>query len=395
MAGTAGRGTPHPGGCRSHRGLPRQDRFVSLTLTSADVERLQAALTTLLSPLQYEQLDEWRTAARKAIEPLVGADKSTFVLPLEGEPLIQCDAADQAAYTAYMEYYIQLDTGFHVTRRERNLEVSHAAMVYDYATISRSELYNDWACRYGMLTPLAMAIDVTASPYPATLSFHCQTERPPDSLSPKMAVLHLLLPAFKAGVFTCCQVAGQRATFVGLIDQLPGGIAAYDGSGRLVHQNPALTRLLMSEPQAALVRTELERTASLVGAVGTRSKLKSRARSLSEPVQRRIRTARSQYIIRGSYVGHDLLPRPAVVIVFLEDTSAESLTSAELATQYGLTARELQVAGLLAQGRSSAQVARELSFTVHTARRHTEHVLLKLGLHSRAEVGAKLRARPP
>jgi DNA-binding CsgD family transcriptional regulator len=29
--------------------------------------------------------------------------------------------------------------------------------------------------------------------------------------------------------------------------------------------------------------------------------------------------------------------------------------------------------------------------SIHTARRHVEHVLLKLGVHSRAAVGARLR----
>ena len=45
----------------------------------------------------------------------------------------------------------------------------------------------------------------------------------------------------------------------------------------------------------------------------------------------------------------------------------------------------------LNQGRSNADLARSLGVSIHTARRHVEHVLVKLGLHSRAAVGAKLR----
>ena len=79
---------------------------MSLTLSSTDVARLETALATLLSPLTFEGINQWRSAAREAIEPLVGADKSTSVLPLPGEALIQCDAADEPAYQDYLAHYI-------------------------------------------------------------------------------------------------------------------------------------------------------------------------------------------------------------------------------------------------------------------------------------------------
>jgi len=44
----------------------------------------------------------------------------------------------------------------------------------------------------------------------------------------------------------------------------------------------------------------------------------------------------------------------------------------------------------MAQGHSNAQVARLLGISLHTARRHAEHVLMKLDVHSRAAVGGKL-----
>jgi hypothetical protein len=48
------------------------------------------------------------------------------------------------------------------------------------------------------------------------------------------------------------------------------------------------------------------------------------------------------------------------------------------------------VALLLAEGKSDAEIARELVISWHTARRHVEKVLLKLGVHSRAEAGARI-----
>jgi DNA-binding CsgD family transcriptional regulator len=59
--------------------------------------------------------------------------------------------------------------------------------------------------------------------------------------------------------------------------------------------------------------------------------------------------------------------------------------------QFGLTAREAEVAKLLAQGRSNVAIAKALGISTHTARHHTQRILAKLRVHSRAEAGAKLR----
>jgi DNA-binding CsgD family transcriptional regulator len=62
-----------------------------------------------------------------------------------------------------------------------------------------------------------------------------------------------------------------------------------------------------------------------------------------------------------------------------------------LERQYKLTAREVEVALLLAQGRSNEAIAKALRISAHTARHHTQRILLKLRVHSRAEAGAKIR----
>jgi DNA-binding NarL/FixJ family response regulator len=64
---------------------------------------------------------------------------------------------------------------------------------------------------------------------------------------------------------------------------------------------------------------------------------------------------------------------------------------AYLQDKYGLTRRELEVATMLAQGRTNTAIANALHISTHTARHHTQRVLGKLGVHSRAAAGAKLR----
>lgn len=51
-----------------------------------------------------------------------------------------------------------------------------------------------------------------------------------------------------------------------------------------------------------------------------------------------------------------------------------------------LTDREKQVLRLVAEGRANKEVAEELGITVKTAMSHREHLMQKLGLHSRTEL---------
>jgi DNA-binding NarL/FixJ family response regulator len=71
------------------------------------------------------------------------------------------------------------------------------------------------------------------------------------------------------------------------------------------------------------------------------------------------------------------------------DVSAGATTKLE--AKYGFTPREAEVAILLAAGRGNAAIASTLKISPHTARHHTQHVLAKLGVHSRAAAGARLR----
>jgi ATP/maltotriose-dependent transcriptional regulator MalT len=56
-----------------------------------------------------------------------------------------------------------------------------------------------------------------------------------------------------------------------------------------------------------------------------------------------------------------------------------------------LSARELEVLGLLAAGRSNRRIAQELVVTLDTIKKHVSHVLDKLGAGNRTEAVARAR----
>jgi len=59
-----------------------------------------------------------------------------------------------------------------------------------------------------------------------------------------------------------------------------------------------------------------------------------------------------------------------------------------------LTAREREVLALLAEGKSSAEIAGELVISARTVGTHVQHILGKLGVHSRAQAVALARQTP-
>jgi DNA-binding CsgD family transcriptional regulator len=83
--------------------------------------------------------------------------------------------------------------------------------------------------------------------------------------------------------------------------------------------------------------------------------------------------------------------RRVVVVLLLP---AATTATASPADDHGLTPREAQVARLIAEGASAKDVAKALAISVHTARRHTEHVFEKLGVQSRTQLVLLLRAAP-
>ncbi|HLL85353.1 MAG TPA: response regulator [Longimicrobium sp.] len=67
-----------------------------------------------------------------------------------------------------------------------------------------------------------------------------------------------------------------------------------------------------------------------------------------------------------------------------------ALADEALRERFNLTARQIEVARLLGEGFTNAEIATKLEMSYYTARNHTEQVLAKLGVSSRAAVGALL-----
>lgn len=203
-------------------------------------------------------------------------------------------------------------------------------------------------------------------------------------------VLRLLRPALRAGVTRHLSLRRQLDSLRRVVDRLVEGAAVYDVDGRLIHQNAALARLAADEPERELLTEELARTARILAALGCGG---SRGRSSGSDVPpRELSTAAGRYVIRGTCTGCEPTGGSCMIVVLVERAKPLAPPRRVTRERYRLTRREQQVAGLLGAGRSTAEVAHALGVSIHTVRRHSENLLSKLGVHSRAAALAKLRA---
>jgi DNA-binding NarL/FixJ family response regulator len=80
-----------------------------------------------------------------------------------------------------------------------------------------------------------------------------------------------------------------------------------------------------------------------------------------------------------------------LVLVLIETTpDSRRATPTMVRARLGLTHREAQVALLIAQGRRNGDIAAELGVTLATAKRHTEHILQKLGVQNRTAIAGAI-----
>jgi DNA-binding NarL/FixJ family response regulator len=114
--------------------------------------------------------------------------------------------------------------------------------------------------------------------------------------------------------------------------------------------------------------------------------------------ERQARQALGQAAFQAAYRrGLQLPSRDALAYALQQPPEIPSKKPSVAAVSDGapLTPRELQVACLIAGGRSNKEIAAELVISQRTAEGHVEHILTKLGFTSRAQVAAWVAVSQP
>jgi DNA-binding NarL/FixJ family response regulator len=363
---------------------------MSVTLSAADVVRLQSVTAALLSPLDHRSPAEWAYAVMEGARSLLGADQAFFAASQDAGGSVRLwgqGAFTEEAAQAYAHHFYSVDPG---RVKALNLDLFNVDMLFDRSEYDRSELFVDWSTPYRLLDATGMSVKSEGGFSAALSVYHDRL----DGLvfgDRDLALLRLLLPAFRAGVHTSARLAQHGASLARLIDDVSVGIAVCDAAGHIIHENRALAQLLAAEPEAVRIHVELRRVAAAVSATIPRNRGRS-DEALPTAFAGEVRTALGRYQVRGTHASAPFAGTSVAALVIVERVQPQPVSDRGLRALFRLTSREVQVARLLGRGSTNADVAETLGISSHTAERHTEHVLSKLSVRSRASVGAKLLA---
>lgn len=183
-------------------------------------------------------------------------------------------------------------------------------------------------------------------------------------------------------------------TQIRLLDALARPILVADIDGRTLYETPTLRECLADASKQE--RTELERElGASVKRLCARARTQSTDGARPAVLNRQVLTQRSEFRLRGVLLPPPVLPNRYGVLLELERIDKRAIRTDDLRLRFGLTARQAEVAKLVARGLSDHAIGVRLGISLRTAEHHTEHVLRKLGADSRSAVAALLARSNP
>ena len=358
-----------------------------LRLLDRELKALSTAMTVMLTPFTFPDGEQWRCAMCGALNPLLGASGSTLELMVPNEPIIGGCPDLACTLEALLPPPDWMIKGFE-KRRRLGLSVAGFADMYDVPVVKRSAFYNDIVIPNRLLEPLSIMADFPGAPLPAVLGFVFENERDAQKkLERNKQMLSLVVPAFIAGITSYVRMARLRVGLGPLIDSLAIGVTIVALDGRVLDENQAMKTMVEVDSEQARVRAMVKQITLGIANIVARGKSPDWAKQ-SRPVE--VRTALAKYRISATFVPDGFLNASGTVVAFTERLDTSSFDSQAMATQFGLTGREIQTAQLVTRGYSTRQIATAMGISFNTARRHTEHILLKLNVHSRSAIAARL-----
>lgn len=372
---------------------------MNLTLTSGDRAQLFHAQETLLSLLEYETVDRWRSDVNDQIKQLVGADKALFMLPGVEGPRVYSEEFELSKVNEYPAQLHPLDARYSIWEAVVKLGVADREMFWgDWLNqYYRSPYYNEYVVPIRGFHGVSMAVALddarskNAGVYNedtvAQIVVHHDTPKQSPFGERGVAMLRLLYPAFLSGVRTAQQLNVRRSVLLRTCDASDTPILVVDRLGKAIHRTPALTALLNADPESETVESAIQRVARrFVRGNGG-------ADTPDAPPVAVVKTAHSCYRVYGVRSTRDLAEVGAAALILVKPSRAPITTLKGLQDRFDLTPRQAEVAQLLARRKTNPEIADALCISPHTARHHTEAVLQKLDISSRRDVHPRLLGR--
>ena len=359
-----------------------------MSVSSARLSRLDAALRVLLTPISHPQsAASWFQDVARTVSATLEGVLGVSMLDWRSKALLHSTHCESVT-TPYLAYYHAVNTVENRVMRRR-LEVGHPLLVGRRTEFHETEFMRDYAVPQGLLDSITFSTyGPTGTRFQLFLSMGREHEE--GELDRDLPLLRPLQAAWQAGVDAWLRFQGGAAFASGVLDALEQPVSLHRLDGGVLHENPAFTALAGGEADGRI------REAARSLAMRAGRSLAAGGGVLNEaPLERDVSTAAGRHRLSVVFAGEYSLAADPVLLVTVSGGPGREMDTEALRSAFGLTAREVEVARLLAAGTTNDGLAQQLGVSAHTARRHTQNVLAKLGVPNRASVGTVLRGGIP
>lgn len=373
---------------------------MGLYLDASTLRRLAAAQRVMLAPLAYADTEAWVLAVNGHLRRLLGADHTVaFVWDERGIVYFSDDTEtellhpvrdqflgyDEAGYATFEPAHgepagIHFAERLHRLRRSNGSGAQHELFLDAIREVKRADLFQSTHIPAGMCYMSGLGTPLPVGEVCTCIAFE---RNDAEGYSEEgFQKLELLVPAYEAGVRAWQRMEGFREA----LDVAGEPLAVFGPEGDMLFESRALADLLGDDPEA---RTVVVAMGALARKLHGWRPRRGRKATVDEPVAEEVATERRAYRMRGSALRPSVFGTEAVLVA-LAPLDPVLPTIDEARERLGLTARQAEVALLIAEGLDNRAVAERLFISPHTARRHTERVLRKLGVGSRSAVAVSL-----
>ncbi len=366
---------------------PAAPRNASPTSLSFDVftrphlvKQLVRLVRTCASPFDAEDVDAWRRSIAGGLNDALGGSLAQCSLaPIDGAPRMVGANIDHSVFEEYVRDWMVRDPLYEALGpRTRYTGSGLVHGVPGFREIWRgAQIYTDFFAKHRIRDTAAILHHG-----PPFIQLAVLTERfgDRDFLECAQPMLDVLEPVFVQSARAMLEYRRILHRFAAQIDDIETPTAIYSITGAALHRNPAFARVVRTASPEDRIETQL---AALVRQARDRIGAAAEARielllRQGEPLHRQAGPWRLSLLIaeRG------LDGSPPILIISAHRTAAATSGLALL------TAREREIAELVAMGTPTRLIADQLQISHHTVRRHVERVFAKLGTRSRAQLAA-------
>ena len=357
----------------------------------AEVRGIAVASEILCSPLAYDDAQAWLGDAIPAIAKALHADMFTAAVPIAGTEVLLAEGIDLEVLRTYLATYLPAaQQKWGMLSGQLAAGAFSRAMIYGerLRDMYRSEYWHDFLVPNRCFDTVGLTLALGSPGTIANVQFYHGSPRGQRFGERGLAALRILWPSFVAGTRTAVARPPLLRGLADAVEEEGVGVLVADRRGRELYRNAAISAMLDDEPAHGALRGAM-RDLLVAGRA---------MRGAESPLRRRsahVDTGGGRYDLVAWAVPALDGGRAFSYLVTIRPVRTPPTTVESRLAPFGLTARERDVALLLMRGASNRKIASELGMSPYTARHHTEHVLSKLGVRSRAEVLPRIQRDSP